>query len=275
MPSETFDADWLTLREPADHRARAEAHLEGLLRWWVRRGGSRIVDLGSGTGSNLRYLSPRLPGAQAWTLVDQDAELLARAAVGAPSSGVRVVSVIGDLADEGLTEAAQADLVTGSALLDLVSGEWVLNLVRTCRDAHAAALFTLTYDGSVKWGGATDPSDTLVLEAVNAHQRTDKGVGPALGPTATEFARDAFAAAGFQTRVRPSPWTLGPADAVLTAALLEGWAAAATEQRPECAQDIAAWADRRRGTIERGSFALTVGHADLLALPEEQPGASP
>ena len=76
-PDGVFGADWLRLREPVDHRSRAEGHLPVLAEEWRRRGWSRIVDLGSGTGSNARYLAPRLPGAQQWTLVDHDADLLA------------------------------------------------------------------------------------------------------------------------------------------------------------------------------------------------------
>lgn len=44
-----FQPDWLSLREPADHRARAT----GLLRRAASlvAPGTRVVDLGSGTGS--------------------------------------------------------------------------------------------------------------------------------------------------------------------------------------------------------------------------------
>src|SRR5262249_47533294 len=73
-----FSAEWLALRGPADHRARS-AHL-------ARTIGSRllglpavrVVDLASGTGSNLRYLSRLLPPVQHWRIVDRDPDLLAR-----------------------------------------------------------------------------------------------------------------------------------------------------------------------------------------------------
>ena len=55
---ETFDADWLALREPADRRARDGALPERLCAAWRRHGWSRVVDLGSGTGANLRYPRP-------------------------------------------------------------------------------------------------------------------------------------------------------------------------------------------------------------------------
>src|SRR5690606_37934264 len=116
-----FSAAWLALREPADHRARAAELLPELGAWWRARRGTHVVDLGAGAGSNLRYLAPRLPGAQWWTLVDRDPALLARAAppVGEAEGGGRVVDlvrVVADLAREGLDAVQGADLVTASAL---------------------------------------------------------------------------------------------------------------------------------------------------------------
>ena len=70
-----FDAKWLDLREPVDHRSRCE----DLPRMLARELGSRpaaVVDLGCGTGSNLRATAPWLGEEQHWTLVDYDPALL-------------------------------------------------------------------------------------------------------------------------------------------------------------------------------------------------------
>ena len=277
--SATFDPAWLALREPVDHRSRADAAMSLLGRAWRDGGWTRIVDLGSGTGSNLRYLAPRLPGIRSWTLVDHDAALLARAAV---PDGAEAARVVGDLATAGLDAvgASNADLVTASALLDLVSKDWLEALVAACRESGRAALFALTYDGSIQWHAAEDdprpaddPDDTLVRRSVNAHQRRDKGLGPALGPIAGLTAETFFRAAGYRAWLLPSPWRLGPGDAELARALVEGWEAAAVEQLraapPADSGDVErvrSWAQRRRATIETGRFGLTVGHLDLLAL---------
>ena len=221
--SGTFDPVWLALREAVDHRSRAAAAAALLVPAWRARGWSRVVDLGSGTGSNLRYLAPRLPGVRHWTLVDHDAGLLARAA--APDAA-EVTRVVGDLAAAGLDaiRESNADLVTGSALLDLVSKDWLTRLVAACREARCAALFALSYDGRIRWQAAADdrrpaddPDDALVRRSVNAHQRRDKGLGPALGPLAGLTAETLFRAAGFRVWLPPSPWRLGPADAALAA----------------------------------------------------------
>ena len=285
----SFDPGWLELREPVDHRTRAGALLPLLETAWRDHGWSRILDLGSGAGSNLRYLGSRLPKPQDWTLVDHDADLLARAvALGAPTPVRSVRPVHGDLRDAGLAAVAEAHLVTGSALLDLVSREWLGRLVEACRSAGCGAHFALTYDGEIRWtagdghrragdletdpadpGDSTDPDDELIRNAVNAHQRGEKGLGPALGPTAGEVADALFRAVGYRTWRLSSPWRLGPDDARLAHRLVDGWESAALEvdDDPERTSRIRAWAQRRRGVVDRGAFGLRVGHQDLLALP--------
>ncbi len=271
--TDRFAADWLSLREPVDHRSRAYDLVDRLRLTWQQRGWSRIVDLGSGTGSNLRYLSPRLTLPQAWTLVDHDAGLLGRAA--SPGPQCRLTRQHGDLADRGLEAAAGAHLVTGSALLDLVSEAWLRRLVNVCKQAERAAYFALSYDGEFHFfstaSGApiadVDPDDELVREAVGSHQLGDKGLGPALGPAAGRVAEELFRRAGYRTCLQPSAWQLGLGDAELALALVNGWRQAATQERPAHRRRIEAWAGRRRITIERRSFELSVGHTDLLVLP--------
>lgn len=274
---ETFDADWLALREPADRRARDPALPARLRAAWRRRGWTRIVDLGSGTGANLRYLAPKLPAGQRWTLVDHDPRHVERLRrLETPPEVETAAAVSRDLAADGLGVVADAHLVTASALLDLVSESWLAELVRRCADAARGACFALTCDGEVQWMTASaagwrvdrDPGDGPVREAVARHQRGDKGFGPALGPAAAPVAARLFREAGYRTWLAGSAWRLGPADRGLAARFVEGWASAAAELRPELADHVDAWARRRRAAAARGSLRVTVGHRDLLALPD-------
>jgi SAM-dependent methyltransferase len=271
MCEETFTPDWLALREPVDHRSRAADLVIPLAEWWESRSSRRVLDLGSGTGSNLRYLAPRLPGEQAWTLVDRDAALLKQAThtivgvCGIAAGGNGAECVVGELDREGLELVLGADLVTASALLDLVTHEWLEQLVAACLAAGSGALLSLTWDGTMRWDDP-DPHDALVAEAVRSHQLQDKGMGSALGPAGGPTAEHAFRTAGYDTRLRPSPWRLGAADTSLARALIDGWEAAASEQRPDDAALIQSWADRRRATTAL-TPGLDVGHVDLLALP--------
>lgn len=269
MSDDLFDAGWLALREDADHRSRAHELAARLATTGEARGWSRVLDLGSGTGSNLRYLAPRLPWASAWTLLDHDAELLDRARAPSVPDPERLV---GDLAYEGLEVISSVDVVTASALLDLVSEAWLGEAIRACVIGGAGALFALSYDGSIEWR-ERDAEDPLVREALNAHQRREKGLGRALGPDAALRAQAMFRAEGYSVWLRPSPWVLtGVGDRALTLALVRGWTEAATEVRPSERERLRAWEERRIAAIESGRYEATVGHVDLLALPPGVPG---
>src|SRR4029078_10130503 len=75
------------------------------------------------------------------------------------------------------------DLVTASALLDLVSKTWLERLAAETVARSISVYATLSYDGRVELA-PLDPFDASIVAAVNAHQRTDKGFGTALGPAA-------------------------------------------------------------------------------------------
>lgn len=275
----SFSAEWLALREPADHAARDESLTRALAAALATRLGSsgragvHAVDLAAGTGSNVRYLLPRLPQVSRWTLVDHDAALLdvARRSI-APlaGAGVTIGTQVADLRDLDALPLGDCALVTGSALLDLVASPWLAALAAHCASAGAHVLFALSYDGRLSCT-PDDPWDARVRELVNAHQRTDKGFGPALGPDASDAARMAFSTvaggptAPYTVHTGESDWVLSPSDAELQRQLVTGWAQAASEMAPAEASDIASWRVRRFDAIALGASTIRVGHQDLLA----------
>jgi hypothetical protein len=227
----------------------------------------RVVDLACGTGSTLRALGPRLPTRQEWKLIDNDPDLLTRAMATPPVKDVSVTAISLDL--NGDLDAAldgEFDLVATSALLDLVSEPW-LDRLAIAVAARAIPLYAaLSYDGRTAFT-TSDPFDAAIAAAVNAHQRTDKGFGPALGPAAAAFAIARFEALGYSVVHGPSDWTMGPHDSDMQSEILGGWASAAHGMGALPFADIAAWLMRRRAAIAAGSSSLRVGHVDFLAIP--------
>src|SRR5690348_13019004 len=57
-------SEWLARREAADAAARSEDLLAAVLEALPSSRPLRVLDLGTGTGSNVRYLSARLPRPQ-------------------------------------------------------------------------------------------------------------------------------------------------------------------------------------------------------------------
>jgi SAM-dependent methyltransferase len=262
-----FSADWLALREPYDLRARnpqvldaVAAHLEG-------RTSVRIVDLACGTGSTLRAVSPRLPARQRWTLTDHDPELLARAASTPTAEDVAVTVIPLDL-DRDLEAALEraADLVATSALLDLVSDRWLQRLAAALAARAIPFYAALSYDGRVEFA-PSDLFDRAIINAVNQHQRTDKGFGPGLGPEAAGAAVTCFEALGYSVMTGASDWTIRPQDRDMQTELVDGWASAAREIGMLSAEDITAWSMRRRAMIATGQSSCRVGHVDCFAVP--------
>jgi len=262
----TFSAEWLTLREPADRAARSPAATSAIAGLFAARGTVDVLDLAAGTGSNVRYLSPHLPRDQQWLLVDHDPDLLAQAASLVFPWG-QPATQCADLRSLDVSMFSGRDLVTSSALLDLVSVEWVRLLARRCRDEWAPVLCALIYDGRILCE-PEDEADVRVRDLVNRHQATDKGFGPALGPSAAEAAADAFRSEGYQVRLDRSDWLLDAAvDARLQEQLVDGWASAASEIAPAEAATIHAWRTRRLGHVSAGRSRIRVGHQDLAAWP--------
>jgi SAM-dependent methyltransferase len=277
-----FDAAWLTVREPYDHAARS---VELADRFAAAVGKTpHVLDLGCGTGSNLRYLAPRIAGAQRWLCVDHDAALLegARAALqdwgdgqgwpsrsdgdalslGRPDGEVRVRLALRDMARGPLPGNEGVSGLSASALLDLTSAAWLDRFAARCRGTPL--LMALSFDGRLLFEPAA-PDDAEVCRRFVAHQRTDKGFGPALGPDAAAHLAARLGAAGCALRLERSDWRLGPNDVALLRATLTGIVAAARHiAHDPCLQH---WATLRGQQLAAGELRLTVGHVDLLALP--------
>ena len=252
-------AHWLALREPADAVARSAALTRAAVDALPRHRSPRILDLGSGTGSNARYLAPYLPAGSQWLLVDKDPSVLAAA----PYETREL--------DLGARDAPEIfvgrDLVTASALLDLVSTPYLAWLADRCRAHRAVALFALTYTGRSSCT-PVEPEDGMICALLNRHQQqSDKGFGPAAGPDAVARAEEALAAAGYRVRREPSDWHLEPAAKELQRLLIQGWADAALEMAPFERDAIADWLARRVTHVEAGRSRIMVCHEDLAAFP--------
>lgn len=268
-----FDAAWLALREDADRRARSPRLVSRLARAFDSRAEGEmlhVVDLGSGTGSTLRAIAHALPRPQRWLCID-DARPLLELCAREARDGVVVDCRLADLRDSlERCLVPPADLVTASALLDLVSRDWLERLVTNARESRALLYCAITCDGRLEWRPA-HPADGAVRAAFNAHQRRDKGFGPALGPLAADALEERLRADGWQVDGDASDWQLDArSDRPLLAELLDGIAAAATEQEPGAAIAFEAWLAVRRAQLVQGVLAVTVGHRDVLARPPPQ-----
>jgi hypothetical protein len=262
-----FTAEWLALREPYDTAARNPAVLEAVTNSLKSAAFVHVVDLACGSGSTVRALRAHLPTQQHWDLVDNDPNLLALACNQHRDKGMTLGAVQLDLSrDFAPALASTIDLITISALLDLVSQNWLDQFLRRIAARALPVYAALTYDGRTNLSPA-DPLDGAIVSAMNAHQRTDKGFGPALGPSAASSAVAGFEALGYAVVVGESDWIMRPDDREIQNQMLAGWANAAREMGTLSNADIADWLSRRKTMISKGVSSMRVGHVDFFAFP--------
>ncbi|ARS53616.1 class I SAM-dependent methyltransferase [Kushneria konosiri] len=283
-----FSSSWLALREPADHHARDAQPLGETCRHWLmsqpRQGALRFLDLGCGSGNNLRYLAPRLPPHQHWVMMDQDPALLAHVRDNGPRCHDHIDELqclqrdLSDLAralpDDLL---AKTTMVTASALLDLVSEPWLETLIHRCASHRCAIWLAMSINGDNALIDH-DPHDSdrqlaamdqKVQQWISLHQQRDKGFNGALGTTAPGVARSLLEKSGYHVTITQAPWQLDCRDqdqAHLAQSLVQGWLEAALEQAPDQREPLMDWHARRQQHIAQGRVEITVGHTDLFAV---------
>jgi SAM-dependent methyltransferase len=282
-----FEASWLEARERADHVARSQA----LARAFAAAVGAapRIVDLGAGSGSNLRYLAPLLRSPQSWALVDNDPSLLGQAAtrlerwageigleVGRAGGNLRLAGVgreievafderdLADMGDDDRTPMAgsRESGITASALLDLASAAWLDCLAAWAAKRPAPLLFALSFDGRLLFEPGMEEDET-VRRSVLRHQRTDKGLGPALGPDAVRHLAERLDAAGRRVELAATDWCLDAGTRNLARMFLDGVFRILHDL--EVAEDLRSWSRERRQQLADGRLRIRVGHQDLFA----------
>jgi hypothetical protein len=262
-----FSAEWLALREPYDLAARNPVVLDAVAGAFAEHTSISLVDLACGTGATLRAIGERLPQRQTWRLVDNDLGLLARASSLGKPPHVSVLTQPVDLArDLELALAGPLDLIVASALLDLVSSEWLDRLIVEAAARRLPVYAALTYDGRATLVPEC-PCDGELLAGFNLHQRTDKGFGVALGPTAAAHAIARFEHFGYAVVQGLSDWVLGPDDRTIQDALFAGWADLGVLTTAISGDEIARWLTRRRVLLGEGRSRLRIGHVDIFAQP--------
>ena len=261
----SFDADWLTLREPADRAARDQGLIDKFARRLATVAKPLIIDIGCGTGSTFRSVSEVVHDGTEWLLVDNDPLLLEKAQQQCQGAA-DITLQRQDLNDLDNLPLDKTTMVTASALFDLCS-EAFSSAFAAMLARHAVGLYAaLNYDGRIGWS-ASHPLDDAVVAGFNQHQQTDKGFGVALGPEAVKRLATLFAGHGFQVETADSTWHLSRQSAALQRAFIEGFRQPLQEIGVLTPGDIELWIAFRLAAIDMPGSTCTVGHTDLIALP--------
>jgi hypothetical protein len=263
-------SEWLALREPEDADSRSR-QLAVTAAEQLSAGPIVVHDLGSGTGSMMRWLAPLLPGPQTWILHDWNADLIERAIDGIrpldrDNVAVSVQARAGNLADLDANDLAGASLVTASALLDVLTSLETHAIVNACVNARCPALFTLSVTGDVRLS-PRDELDVAFGHAFNAHQVRVTDGRQQLGRHGAPIARGLFTRAGWDVDQSTTVWRLDDRRPQLLREWFDGWVDAAVAQNPALHAEANRYRTLRISQIDRGELAASISHLDLLAWP--------
>lgn len=264
-------SDWLALREPVDGRARSRRLALSAASMLPARP-IVVHDLGSGTGSMMRWLAPLLPGPQEWVLHDWNPNLIERAADGVRpcDSGNQPVAVstrVTELARLSAADLDGASLVTASALLDVLTARELQALVEVCAELGSPVLLALSVTGRVDLT-PRDPRDETFGRSFNAHQQRMADGRRLLGADGATLARALFQVAGWRVREAVTTWRLADDEPRLLREWFDGWVDAAVEQAPGLGEESVGYRELRSSQLARGALSAVIHHVDLLAWPQ-------
>ena len=251
--------DWLAAREPVDAHSRSRELATAFAA--IVAASDLIVDLGCGTGANFRFLDTYLGPMQRWLGIDNDIDLLKRAAACLPKDRVALKEM--NLAtDFQQVPFGKGFALTASAFLDMTSKPWLTRLA--AHGCETPILIAMSTSSQPLWRPSHHLDEAIRLR-VESRQRSDHGFGPSLGTDAANFLADLLRDAGCQVTTRESNWTLGPADRFLIAMMIEGVARRA--QSIDASIDSSDWASMRKDQLLQNQLRLVVKHTDLLSIP--------
>ncbi len=191
-----FENSWLYQREKIDNLSKNLTLIDKINSELKYLENISVLDLGTGTGSNFRFLSKKIKHKnQSWTLMDISRSSLqeAKKNITLHNKIKKVSFKYNDIIKNiKKTNFNKFDLVTGSAFLDIMPANWFKDFHRLNQNTKII-YFSINYDGYFKFY----PRHTLdnnMLKLFNKDQNSKKdGKVKAVGPDCGEIIMNHFA----------------------------------------------------------------------------------
>jgi hypothetical protein len=221
-----------------------------------------IVDLACGTGSTFARSSPRIKARQNWRLVDNDLSLLARTPQSSPPD---ITSTTADRSQprsrSGARRAGRSRHHLGAARSRV--GRMAERLAVEAAARRLPVYAALSYDGRIEMTPGC--RRRWMIAAVNAHQRTDKGLARRSVRRRRSRGRR-FERVGYAVVHGAADWLFGRRIATSSRDAV-GLGRGGARDRRRAADRRRRWLTRRRDLVAAGRSSIRVGHVDLFARP--------
>lgn len=259
MSATGYQIEWLLHRYNYDAEARWTAPLEQ----WMNdhpRDICRIVDLGAGLASNLRFWVSRIGTPQDWALVEIDQKLIREGGCWLDQlpAGISARYVQQDFM-KFLQEHPAPDLLLCNALLDVLTAHQITGLLDYLWIHRVPLLASINYSGMEFYPAL--PEDQRFIGAYEAHMEREQPAGFALGRSLEPFL--STVRGPFEVVMHPSPWEIPAQDTLMLHFLLDYMEKAVPEMLPQ--HDHPAfrdWLRVRREQVKERRLSARVLHID-------------
>ena len=287
MEKHKFSKAWLTEREFFDNQSRSNLLIKEIKK--DSRSINKIIDLGCGTGSFLRWcIAQKLSFSEAM-LIDFDRRLinsigmLFRRFLKNKNYTIKKVNtreyLVTNLSSlekskilflkkniiNSLDKIDRYDLVSLSALSDLLSKNIIRRLLsKTNRNKYI--YFSLCFNGKIRWSPVNE-FDNYVINKFNKHQIQDKGFGIALGENSIRYIESIANKNSYVYTKKDSSWKINSFNIQGKSFQEKYLKIILTALKNDDITDkdiLKLWFSKRMQSIKHIKSKLIVGHNDIL-----------
>ena len=287
MQANKFTATWINLRESYDMLSRSDL-LQNLYKN-NKMNLKKVIDLGGGNGSFLRWCHYKNIIYDDFLIIDND-EALLKSFYPRTKSYLSMMSLslikdnmmsyrIQNLKNnkDGFITLKKQDfyksidiindynLVSFSAVSDLLSKKFIKCLFDKI-DKGTNLYFSICFDGRVKWKNK-NKHDKYIVSMFNQHQKQEKTTGVALGLNSINFIKNLSKKNDYKIYIADSSWSVDSHDndsRVFQKAYLNTIYKPLKKYELTDQDILKDWLRSKQNDIENKNSNLVVGHKDIL-----------
>ena len=287
MDKNRFSKSWINSREEYDKYSRSNILLERMK--LEKKKFTRIIDLGSGNASFLRWCYFVGLNFDEMTLVDYDKKLMndfypktksflskynIQLIKKSPSKFIikknqhhseRIINLkLSDL-NNVLNEINNYDIISLSAILDIASKKLIHDLFSLLSNKKIL-YFSICFDGTIKFI-PIDIYDKYIISNFNQHQSSDKSFGYALGKDGIKYVTALAKKNFFKVKIKDSSWHIDSKNSentIFCKSYLDTIYKALRKDHMVDRDMLDKWYFTKKEVIQSGKINIRVGHKDIL-----------
>ena len=288
MDKTYFTQKWMNAREEYDMCSRSS-----ILDYYLRENDNleKIVDIGSGTGSFLRWLIINKYNFEKMLMIDQDEKLLNKVfkitrnlsidknlllkkissnLFHLDSSNQNILSEIrimkGDIS-KLFKYIYKYNFISFSAIADILP-KLFLDKLFSIQLNNKTILFSICYDGKVSWNNK-NKYDKYIMKKFNEHQQSLKNDNYTLGPASISYIKKKAKQKLYKVKIMDSPWKLN-SDNVSSRDFHQQYIntiyKALQKDKNTDTLILKEWIHDKSEKIKKGKLKTIVNHKDILLL---------